>query len=123
MLTPELTRLHSKIVYYISTMMAFYRNSRNVGDKDALQQKLSGVPPIVLDGLLSRFTETERSTNKYARPLNASHADQLTICRSKMTPQTETMLLTYMFALCLRQEDYAADVETLAHDLSMPPQK
>ncbi|KAI0659646.1 RNA polymerase I associated factor A49-like protein [Cubamyces menziesii] len=103
---PKPNKTELKIVYYISTMMAFYRNSRNVGDKDALQQKLSGVPPIVLDGLLSRFTETERSTNK-----------------SKMTPQTETMLLTYMFALCLRQEDYAADVETLAHDLSMPPQK
>ncbi|KAI0369256.1 RNA polymerase I associated factor A49-like protein [Pilatotrama ljubarskyi] len=103
---PKLNKTELKLVYYISTMMAFFKNSRNVGDKDALQQKLSGVPPIVLDGLISRFTETERSTNK-----------------PKMTPQTETMLLTYMFALCLRVEDYAADVETIAHDLSMAPTK
>lgn len=45
-------------------MMAFNKSSRSVGDKDALQQRLPGVPPIVLDGLISRFTEIERSTNK-----------------------------------------------------------
>lgn len=45
-------------------MMAFLKNARNVGDKDALQQRLSGVPPIVLDGLITRFTEKERDTNK-----------------------------------------------------------
>ncbi|KAI8990415.1 RNA polymerase I associated factor A49-like protein [Trametes punicea] len=103
---PKPNKGELKVVYYISTMMAFYKNSRVVGDKDALQQRLSSTPPIVVDGLISRFTEKERSTN-----------------RPKMTPQTETMLLTYMFALCLRQEDYAADVETIAHDLSMPPTK
>ncbi|KAI0354308.1 RNA polymerase I associated factor A49-like protein [Trametes cingulata] len=103
---PKPNKTDLKLVYYVSTMMAFFKNSRNVGDKDALQQKLSGVPPIVLDGLISRFTETERSTNK-----------------PKMTPQTETMLLAYMFALCLRVEDYASDVETIAHDLSMAPTK
>ncbi|OSD00005.1 RNA polymerase I associated factor A49-like protein [Trametes coccinea BRFM310] len=103
---PKANKTELKLVYYISTMMAFYKNSRNVGDKEALQQRLSSVPSIVLDGLISRFTEVERSTNK-----------------PKMTPQTETMLLTYMFALALRVEDYAADVETIAHDLSMPPTK
>ncbi|KAI0830235.1 RNA polymerase I associated factor A49-like protein [Trametes gibbosa] len=95
-----------KIVYYIAAMMAFSKNSRNIGDKETLQQRLPGVPPIVLDGLISRFAETERSTKK-----------------PKMTPQTETMLLTYMFALCLQIEDFAADVETLARDLSMAPTK
>lgn len=45
-------------------MMAFNKSSRSVGDKDTLQQRLPGVPPIVLDGLISRFTEIERSTNK-----------------------------------------------------------
>ena len=38
-----------------------------------------------------------------------------------MTPQTQTMLLTYMFALCLRIDDYATDTEGIAHDLGMPP--
>ena len=40
-----------------------------------------------------------------------------------MTPQTETMLLTHMFALCLRVDDYATDTESIAHDLGMPPTK
>ncbi|KAL1937406.1 hypothetical protein VTO73DRAFT_13742 [Trametes versicolor] len=103
---PKANKTDLKIVYYISTMMAFNKSSRSVGDKDALQQRLPGVPPIVLDGLISRFTEIERSTNK-----------------PKMTPQTETMLLAYMLSLCLQVEDYAADVDTIAHDLSMAPTK
>ncbi|RPD77153.1 RNA polymerase I associated factor, A49-like protein [Lentinus tigrinus ALCF2SS1-7] len=101
---PDKTEL--KTVYYISTMMAFLKNARNVGDKDALQQRLSGVPPIVLDGLISRFTEKERDTNK-----------------PKITPQMETMLLTHMFVLCLRIDAYAVDIDSIAHDLSMPPAK
>ena len=60
-----LTLAYRKILYYISTMMALYKNSRTVGDKDALQHKLPGVPTIILDGLTSRFTEKERSTNKF----------------------------------------------------------
>ncbi|RDX40440.1 RNA polymerase I associated factor, A49-like protein [Polyporus arcularius HHB13444] len=101
---PDKTEL--KTVFYISAMMAFLKNARNVGDKDALQQRLSRVPSIVLDGLISRFTEKERDTNK-----------------PKVTPQMETLLLTHMFALCLRVDAYAADIETIAHDLSMPPAK
>ncbi|KAI1789709.1 RNA polymerase I associated factor, A49-like protein [Ganoderma leucocontextum] len=101
---PKLDKRDLKVVYYISTMMAFYKNSRTVGDKDALQHKLSSIPTIILDGLTSRFTEKERSTNKL-----------------KMTPQTQTMLLTYMFALCLRIDDYATDTESVAHDLGMSP--
>lgn len=38
-----------------------------------------------------------------------------------MTPQTQTMLLTHMFALCLRIDDYATDTESVAHDLGMSP--
>ena len=58
-------------MYYVSTMLAFHKNSRSEGDKDALQQRLAMVPSIVLDGLLSRFTEKERGTNKWViRPLN-----------------------------------------------------
>ncbi|KAI0744617.1 RNA polymerase I associated factor, A49-like protein [Earliella scabrosa] len=103
---PKPNKNDLRVLYYISTMMAFLKNSRSISDKDALQQRLSGVPSIVLDGLISRFTEKERDTNK-----------------PKMTPQSETMLLTHMFALCLRIDDYATDTESVAHDLSMPPAK
>ncbi|KAI0742841.1 RNA polymerase I associated factor, A49-like protein [Daedaleopsis nitida] len=103
---PKPNKTDLRVLYYISTMMGLLKNSRNVDDKDALQHRLHGVPPIVVDGLISRFTEKERATNKV-----------------KMTPQTETMLLAYMFALCLRIDDYASDTESIAHDLSMPPKR
>lgn len=40
--------------------------------------------------------------------------------RAQITPQMETMLLTHMFALCLRLDDYATDTTLIAKDLSMP---
>lgn len=44
----------------------------------------------------------------------------LTNGRAQITPQMETMLLTHMFALCLRLDDYATDTTLIAKDLSMP---
>lgn len=112
-----------RTVYYISALMAFYKNSRMIGDKDALQQRLTRIPTLVLDGLISRFSETERSTNKHVSVPPSSFPSRLLATRPKMTPQTEALLLTHMFALCLRVEDYASDTESIAHDLSMPPAK
>lgn len=43
--------------------------------------------------------------------------------RLKVTSQTETMLMTYMLALCLRVDDFATDTELIAHDLGMPAPK
>ncbi|OSX57880.1 hypothetical protein POSPLADRAFT_1155569 [Postia placenta MAD-698-R-SB12] len=100
---PKLRKTDMKVLLYISAMMAFKMASRSVNDKEALQKRLSGVPQTVIDGLLSRFTETTRNTNSV-----------------QVTTQTETMLLTYMFALCLRIDDFATDAELIAHDLSMP---
>ncbi|KZT03300.1 RNA polymerase I associated factor A49-like protein [Laetiporus sulphureus 93-53] len=92
-----------KTLFYISAMFAFKMASRSVNNKETLQTRLNGVPQIVIDGLLSRFTETARVSNTV-----------------QMTPQTETMLLTYMFALCLRIDDFATDTDLIASDLSMP---
>lgn len=46
-------------------MFAFRASSRLVNDKQALQERLKDVPTIVVDGLLSRFTETSRDKNEY----------------------------------------------------------
>lgn len=40
-----------------------------------------------------------------------------------MTTQTETKLLTYMFALCLHIDGFATDSSLIAKDLSMSPQQ
>ncbi|KAJ3528889.1 hypothetical protein NM688_g7932 [Phlebia brevispora] len=99
---PKPNKTLLKMLLYISAMFAFKNASRLVNDKPALQERLKDVPSIVVDGLLSRFTETSRDNKS-----------------TKITPQTETMLLSYMFALCLRVDDYATDTTLLAKDLSM----
>ncbi|EMD35139.1 hypothetical protein CERSUDRAFT_116615 [Gelatoporia subvermispora B] len=103
---PRLSKSNLKILIYISAMFAFRAASRSVSDRQTLQTKLGNVPSIVIDGLLSRFTETVRNTNT-----------------AKTTSQTETSLLTHMFALCLRMDDFATDTTAVAHDLSMAVDK
>ena len=44
-------------------------------------------------------------------------------CRARITPEKETLLLTSLFALCLRVDDYATDTTLLSKDLSMAPSK
>ncbi|KAI0339086.1 RNA polymerase I associated factor, A49-like protein [Trametopsis cervina] len=100
--TPKPNNRTLKILLYISSLFAFRSASRIVNDKQALQDRLKHVPNIVVDGLLSRFTETSKDKNE-----------------ARITPQSETLLLTYMFALCLRVDDYATDTTLLAKDLSL----
>ncbi|KIN97762.1 hypothetical protein M404DRAFT_1005830, partial [Pisolithus tinctorius Marx 270] len=66
---------------------------------------LTSMPSVVADGLLSRFTESARTSSK-----------------SQFTSQKETLLLTHMFALCLRVDDYATNTEIIAKDLSQSTQ-
>ena len=37
-----------------------------------------------------------------------------------MTTENETRLLTHLFALCLKADDYATDTALIAADLKMP---
>lgn len=46
-------------------MIAFHKATFRDINKDAIQQKLSMVPSVVIDGLLSRFTETARGSMEY----------------------------------------------------------
>ncbi|KAG6331705.1 hypothetical protein ID866_7385 [Astraeus odoratus] len=94
------SKTNIKVLQYISSMMLFRNLAARSSDKDALQEKLKAVPSTVVDGLLSRFTETARASSQ-----------------PKFTPQKETLLLTHMFALCLHVDDYATDTELIAKDL------
>jgi len=87
-------------------MIAFRGASRILSEKDKVYERLQNIPSIVVDGLLSRFTESARESTKL-----------------QITSQMETKLLTYMFALCLRVGDYAVDSSTIAKDLSMDVSK
>jgi len=92
----------AKLLISISAMLAFHRVRGLVSEKEKLRERLSRIPSTLLDGLLSRFTETARGSTQI-------HS----------TPQTETCLLTYMFALCLRVDGFATDTTLIATDLNM----
>lgn len=62
----ELTReTHSKLLFAISSMFAFYNARRNVSLKEKLQERLNRIPAPLLDGLLSKFTDSARGSTKY----------------------------------------------------------
>ncbi|KAI6148083.1 Rpa49 subunit specific to nuclear RNA polymerase I [Pisolithus tinctorius] len=100
------SKTNIKILQYIAYMMLFRQLAiqSNLG-KVSLQEKLTSMPSVVADGLLSRFTESARTSSK-----------------SQFTSQKETLLLTHMFALCLRVDDYATNTEIIAKDLSQSTQ-
>ncbi|KAK7446968.1 DNA-directed RNA polymerase I subunit rpa49 [Stygiomarasmius scandens] len=93
-----------KLLYYIATLFAFRRIhfGKDGIEKDVISDKLRDVPSIVVDGLISRFTESTRGS---------------TACRSTST--TETKLLAYLFALCLRVDGFTSDPNALGKDLSL----
>ncbi|KAG6866334.1 hypothetical protein C0991_005801 [Blastosporella zonata] len=103
--SPKRRKKNLKILLYISAMMAFRRavERRKTITKDELTEKLSAMPSVVVDGLIVRFTETSRGST--------SHTS---------TSTTQTKLLTYMFSLCLKVDNFASDTSQIAHDLNMP---
>ncbi|KAG9101536.1 DNA-directed RNA polymerase I subunit rpa49 [Ceratobasidium sp. 370] len=105
------TRLKSLI--YASVLLAFRNTAGHTlakataDPRGALREKLDSsiVPESVFDGLMERFTEASRGG------------------RPTVTSQTETKLLTYLLALCLRIDSYSVLVGTLATDLKLTPAK
>ena len=63
-ITPKPNKTTLKILMYISTLFAFKNASRIVDDKQKLQERLRHVPSIIVDGLLSRFTQTSKDKNE-----------------------------------------------------------
>ncbi|KAJ7756279.1 Rpa49 subunit specific to nuclear RNA polymerase I [Mycena metata] len=95
-----------KILFYISSMMAFRRTTERKFKKEELPTKLPTVPGAVIDSLLSRFTECPRGSTE-----------------PRTTPQLDLRLLAHILALCLRVDNYAADYSLIARDLSLAPEK
>ncbi|KAF9078296.1 Rpa49 subunit specific to nuclear RNA polymerase I [Rhodocollybia butyracea] len=93
-----------KMLLYVSTMFLFRRvTSHSKGlDKDAVCEKMSNIPTIIVDGLLSRFTETTRDSSVHI-----------------LTSAMSTKFMAYLLALCLRVDSFASNPKTLADDLSV----
>ncbi|KAJ8075138.1 DNA-directed RNA polymerase I subunit rpa49 [Marasmius tenuissimus] len=93
-----------KMVYYASALFTLRRvmGTKRM-EKQTVHEKMKDVPALVVDGLLSRFTETSRDTDGHT-----------------LTSGMDTKLLSYMFALCLRVDDYMSNPQVIAKDLSLP---
>lgn len=94
-----------KMLIYASVMFTFHGVLRkSVPDRTVILERLAPAPDAVVDGLLSRFTQTPRGSAK-----------------AQMTTENETSLLTHLFSLCLKVDDYATDTAMIAADLKMSP--
>ncbi|KAJ2923265.1 hypothetical protein H1R20_g13827, partial [Candolleomyces eurysporus] len=68
---------------------------------------------------VSAFDSTTNDKERLALLPHRSSEWKYPEARHQSTSSTKTNLLTHMFALCLKLENFAADSETLAKDLSM----
>ncbi len=129
-----------KLLLYISALFAFrYAVEKREFNVDRVREQLAALPSIVVDGLLSRFTEKARGSTRLVpppstlrtlnHPFTPSPISWLTIltCSDRVlfpfshqaTSATKTLLLTNLLALCLKLDNFATDTEILSHDLSM----
>ena len=109
-------------------MFAFKYSLRGLesGGRELVERRLERVmPSSIVDGLFSRFTVSARGDPTYAGcPCHLARAFLTTIFdRPKVTTEMETRLLTHMFALCLRLDNFSVETGVLAGDLSMPQKK
>ncbi|KDN51335.1 hypothetical protein K437DRAFT_254923 [Tilletiaria anomala UBC 951] len=96
-----------RLALYASLLFALWRNLRNLNDREKLSGKLklkggSG-SGIVLEDLLTRFTEEERGTHKRT-----------------LTRPMETKLLAYMAAIFLHLDSFSVDITRVAAGLELP---
>ena len=101
-------------------MFAFKQTSSKTIEREKMYERLSAVPSIVVDGLLSRFTETARGSSTFVPFFIFFYGIELTSSSHQSTSSSKTKLLTHMFALCLRVDKFASNTKVLAHDLSLP---
>ncbi|KAK9240866.1 RNA polymerase I associated factor, A49-like protein [Lipomyces kononenkoae] len=98
-----------KLLYYASLLMGLY-NNRRISNKRALLQKLNYPAEILVNGLIEKFTESK--VGKVGKEQDASFT---------ITPKKEDRLLCYLFAICLRIDDYCVETPGLTAELSLRP--
>ncbi|CAG7851282.1 SubName: Full=Uncharacterized protein {ECO:0000313/EMBL:CCA66480.1} [Serendipita indica DSM 11827] len=91
-----------KVVFYVSAMFYFRRVATRAMKREDLREKLAILPDVIVESLVSRFTEAVRGNDTVIS-----------------TPQKEAELLTHLLVLCLRVDNFLCDPKILAADLSM----
>lgn len=51
-----------KCLYYIACLRQFQKMKKALGKSDVLVEKMNGMPKVIIDGLVKRFTETPKGT-------------------------------------------------------------
>lgn len=51
-----------RVLYYISCIRQFQKMKKALG-KDDLVEKMNGMPRVIIDGLVKRFTETAKGSS------------------------------------------------------------
>ncbi|KAG5513242.1 hypothetical protein PMAC_001612 [Pneumocystis sp. 'macacae'] len=100
-----------RLLYYISLLMAFHANYQLVSKKELLVKKLGDPPEILVDHLITRFSEFSRSGTNHE------------IIVPVITSYGIDKILCYLFALCLIIDEFSVDMNLLAQDLSLSTQK
>ncbi|KAK7206060.1 DNA-directed RNA polymerase I subunit A49 [Myxozyma melibiosi] len=100
-----------KLLYYAALLIGFYEN-RRTNNKRMLLAKLNHPPEILVDGLIRRFGESK--AGRVGKDLEHAFT---------VTPKNEDKLLCYLFATCLRIDEYTVEVPLLASELSIRPLK
>lgn len=105
-LADELTKDGRRTCYYLSTLLLLNDLSPTLHRiaPAELPAKFPGVPQQLVNGCISRFTESQ---NK----------------RYTVTDRTRTMLLAWICVLYLSLNEWAIPVGTVASDLKLPPGK
>ncbi|TFK95422.1 A49-like RNA polymerase I associated factor-domain-containing protein [Pterulicium gracile] len=101
---PKQKKKTLKIIYYIAALLSFKRvvgGSKPV-EREAIMQKMGTVPSIIVDAMLNRFAEMLRAGAQY-----------------KATTDKQNLLMTHVFALCLKVDSFFTDTSVLSRDLSL----
>jgi DNA-directed RNA polymerase I subunit RPA49 len=94
-----------KMIYYIAALLVFRRVTRSKElDRDNITQKMEGIPGVIVEGMMNRFMEVPRSGSKF-----------------KATKDKQNLLCTYIFALCLKVDQFYTDTTVLSRDLALAP--
>ncbi|KAG5439366.1 hypothetical protein PCK2_000815 [Pneumocystis canis] len=102
---------HIKILYYASLLMAFYTNRHLISKKELISKKLGNPPLILIDHLIQRFSEPNRSGMNHET------------IQAMITSYGADKILCYLFTLCLIIDNFSVDINPLVQDLSLSTQK
>ena len=118
---PDHARL--RMLFYASLLMAFFKNHRMAPKPAALKSTLSPIPNPLFQGLLTRYTEDQLTGSKEDAKKRCGNFLSLTNARSVCTSKCQDKVLCYLFVLCLMLDEFTVDINLLAHDIQIKPNK